>query len=282
MNCIRLNSRRNFVVDRNLSMLLPILLCTLYLTLFSNAAYANKTTSPLPLLKDCASLNTRSPSTAEDGIVQQQQCNSSSPTLLPPIIGQSIDTDFTDVKSIAEAVLEVIPTQSQHNFALDKDGAKVLASNPGAKRVNAILDDDGDTFMRNECKDDKWVVIELSQVAKVSRMELVQHELYSSRIKQFEVRGRQSHPRTDNVETSKGLDSTSWKSLGTFTAEKAKGTQSFTVDAPLWVRYLLVRFLSHFGSESVCAVNGIAVYGTCLMLSCFHQLLNAVTCRSIF
>ena len=80
-------------------------------------------------------------------------------------------------------------------------GAKALASNPGAKKVSAILDDDSDTFMRNECRDDKWVVVELSQVAKISRIELAQHELYSSRIKDFEVRGRQSHPRTDNVET---------------------------------------------------------------------------------
>ena len=140
-------------------------------------------------------------------------------------------------------------------------GAKALASNPGAKKVSAILDDDSDTFMRNECRDDKWVVVELSQVAKISRIELAQHELYSSRIKDFEVRGRQSHPRTDNVETSKGLNSTAWKLLGKFTAEKAKGTQDFVVERPLWVHYLLIRFISHYGNEPVCALNGIAVYG---------------------
>lgn len=140
-------------------------------------------------------------------------------------------------------------------------GAKALASNPGAKKVSAILDDDSDTFMRNDCRDDKWVVVELSQVAKISRIELAQHELYSSRIKDFEVRGRQSHPRTDNVETSKGLNSTAWRLLGKFTAEKAKGTQDFVVEGPLWVHYLLIRFVTHYGNEPVCALNGIAVYG---------------------
>jgi hypothetical protein len=115
--------------------------------------------------------------------------------------------------------------------------------------------------MRNERRDDKWVVLELSQVAKVSRIELIQHELYSSRIKDFEIRGRQSHPRTDNVETSKGLNSTSWKLLGKFTAEKAKGTQQFNVERPLWAHYLLIRFLTHHGSEPVCALNAFAVYG---------------------
>ena len=31
-------------------------------------------------------------------------------------------------------------------------------------KASAILDTDGDTFMKNECKADKWFIIELSQV----------------------------------------------------------------------------------------------------------------------
>ncbi|KAG7669226.1 hypothetical protein KSW81_007385 [Nannochloris sp. 'desiccata'] len=179
-------------------------------------------------------------------------CNRSA-TLLqqPPTPNEPVPKDDVEsVKAIEEAVLEVLPT-AQQNFALTRDGAKVLASNPGAKKVGAILDDDTDTYMRNECQDDKWVVLELSQVAKISRIELIQHELYSSRIKDFEIRGRQSHPRTDNVETSKGLNSTSWKLLGKFTAEKAKGTQQFNVERPIWAHYLLIRFLTHYGNEPV-------------------------------
>ncbi|KAH7618612.1 hypothetical protein Ndes2526B_g05524 [Nannochloris sp. 'desiccata'] len=189
-------------------------------------------------------------------------CNRSA-TLLqqPPTPNEPVPKDDVEsVKAIEEAVLEVLPT-AQQNFALTRDGAKVLASNPGAKKVGAILDDDTDTYMRNECQDDKWVVLELSQVAKISRIELIQHELYSSRIKDFEIRGRQSHPRTDNVETSKGLNSTSWKLLGKFTAEKAKGTQQFNVERPIWAHYLLIRFLTHYGNEPVCALNAFAVYG---------------------
>ena len=102
----------------------------------------------------------------------------------------------------------------------------MIASNPGAKRVAALLDDDSDTFMRNDCRDDKWAVLELSQVARVSRVELAQHELYSARVKQFEVRGRQSHPRTDGVDAAKALNSSAWRVLGVFTAEKAKGEGS--------------------------------------------------------
>lgn len=54
--------------------------------------------------------------------------------------------------------------EERHNFALSKDGAKIIASNKEAKKASAILDTDSDTFMKNECKADKWFIIELSQV----------------------------------------------------------------------------------------------------------------------
>ena len=163
---------------------------------------------------------------------------------------------------VPEIVLGTLPSKlPQRNFASSLEGAKHLAANPGAKKVGAMLDEDSDTFMRNDCKDDKWVVLELSQVARVSRFELSQNELYSSRVKDFEVRGRQSHPRTDNVETSKGLNSTAWHLIGKFQAENTKGDQTFHIQQPMWVRYLFVRFLTHYGNEPVCAINGFAVFG---------------------
>ena len=168
-----------------------------------------------------------------------------------------------EVQQITQKVLEVLPEAAKVNFALSRDGAKVLASNQGAKRVGAILDDDSDTFMRNDCKDNKWVVIELSQVARVSSLEISQNELYSSRLKEFAVYGMQSHPRTlATLESSANVDSNGWSFMGKFEGKKSKGVQSFGVDSSRWVRYLLIRFLTHHGTENVCAINEIAVYGT--------------------
>lgn len=162
--------------------------------------------------------------------------------------------------------------------------AKVLAANTNAKRVNALLDDDTDTFMRNDCKDDdKWVVIELSQVAKVSRIELSQYELYSSRVHEFAVYGMHSHPRTLS-----GSNTNGWHFLGKFAAEKKKGLQGFSIQGPLegsqasangsddprerWVRYVLIRFLSHHGGEKICAINEIGVYGVSVAAELEAQL----------
>lgn len=53
----------------------------------------------------------------------------------------------------------------------------------------------------------------------------VQYELYSSRVRDFEVYGRQSHPRTDGSDYSRHLNSSSWQLIGKFTAGNLKGTQ---------------------------------------------------------
>ncbi|DBB06647.1 hypothetical protein WJX77_000321 [Trebouxia sp. C0004] len=151
--------------------------------------------------------------------------------------------------------------EDRHNFALSKDGAKIVASNKEAKKASAILDTDSDTFMKNECKAEKWFIIELSQVAKVDSFQLSQYELYSSRVKDFEVRGRQAHPRAQGGEYSKSLNTTGWQLMGKYTAAKIKGSQTFTVAEPAWLKYLQFHFLTHHGSEPMCALNDVLVFG---------------------
>ena len=71
---------------------------------------------------------------------------------------------------------ELEEEEDRHNFALAKDGAKIVAANKEARKAESILDSDGDTFLKNECKADKWVLVELSQVTKVDLIKLSQVE----------------------------------------------------------------------------------------------------------
>ena len=64
--------------------------------------------------------------------------------------------------------------EERHNFALAKDGAKIVAANKEARKPESVLDSDGDTFLKNECRADKWLIIELSQVTKVDMLRLSQ------------------------------------------------------------------------------------------------------------
>lgn len=199
------------------------------------------------------------PLAAEDAADPSVQVESASASALAAVGARQQPPD-----PLPPAVLPAPPTVGEgaaRNFALDRDGAKVLAANPEARKPAAVLDDDGDTYIKNDCKADKWLVIELAQVAKVTRVELSQFELYSSKAKEFVVYGRQSQPRAGGTDVAQLLNSTQWRLLGSFAAEKTKGTQAFAVQHPAWVRYLLFRFLTHHGTEPVCALNGIAVYG---------------------
>ena len=51
---------------------------------------------------------------------------------------------------------------------------QVLAANREARKPGAVLDGDGDTFLKNECRADKWLLLELSQVARVDTVRLAQ------------------------------------------------------------------------------------------------------------
>ena len=72
-------------------------------------------------------------------------------------------------KKAEEAAME-----ERHNFALAKDGAKIVGANKEARKPESVLDSDGDTFLKNECKADKWLIFELSQVTKIDMIRLSQ------------------------------------------------------------------------------------------------------------
>lgn len=86
-------------------------------------------------------------------------------------------------------------------------------------------------------------------------------EMYSSRVAEFEVFGRDSHPGKDLGDYPAVLRSAAWQYLGRFDAENRKGNQQFRINNPTWVRYLGIHFLSYHGTESVCAINEVKVFG---------------------
>ena len=73
---------------------------------------------------------------------------------------------------LPEVGAELAEDEERQNFAAAKDGAKIVAANKEAKKAASLLDDDGDTFVKNECKADKWVIIETSQMIKVDTLKV--------------------------------------------------------------------------------------------------------------
>lgn len=99
-----------------------------------------------------------------------------------------------------------------------------LAACRGAVKVDKLLTEDAFTFMKNECASDKWVVVELTVRVRVSSIEILMLELYSSRVKDFDVYGSSSKA-TVATGATKPWSHDAWELLGRFQAVNKKGAQ---------------------------------------------------------
>ncbi|XP_039591934.1 SUN domain-containing ossification factor isoform X1 [Polypterus senegalus] len=146
------------------------------------------------------------------------------------------------------------------NYASVECGAKILAANIEAKSTSAILMENMDLYMLNPCSAKIWFVIELCEPIQVKQLDVANFELFSSTPKDFVV------AISDRYPTSK------WIKLGTFHAREERTVQSFPLDEQLYakyvkmfIKYIKVELVSHFGSEHFCPLSLIRVFGTSMV-----------------
>lgn len=134
----------------------------------------------------------------------------------------------------------------RQNYASLDAGATILDSAPETKSPTNLLVPDKDRYMLIPCeKARKWVVVSLSEDVHADAIALANFEKFSSPVKDFLVLGSVTYP-TDT-----------WVVLGNFTAAHASGEQVFQLDSQSHVRYLKLRFFSHYGSEYYCTLSQI-------------------------
>ncbi|XP_046692439.1 SUN domain-containing ossification factor isoform X2 [Silurus meridionalis] len=148
----------------------------------------------------------------------------------------------------------------KNNYASVECGAKILAANNEAKSTSAILMENMDLYMLNPCSNKIWFVIELCEPIQVKQLDIANFELFSSTPKDFLV------SISDRYPTNK------WVKLGTFHARDERTVQSFPLDEQLYakyvkmfIKYIKVELLSHFGSEHFCPLSLIRVFGTSMV-----------------
>ncbi|TRY66740.1 hypothetical protein DNTS_033080, partial [Danionella cerebrum] len=148
----------------------------------------------------------------------------------------------------------------KNNYASVECGAKILSSNNEAKSTSAILMENMDLYMLNPCSTKIWFVIELCEPIQVKQLDIANFELFSSTPRDFLV------SISDRYPTNK------WIKLGTFHARDERTVQSFPLDEQLYakyvkmfIRYIKVELLSHFGSEHFCPLSLIRVFGTSMV-----------------
>lgn len=149
--------------------------------------------------------------------------------------------------------------RDRFNYAAFDAGAKMLATSPGMKKASAILVADDDRYLMVPCNaPHKSFVIQLSEDIIIDTIELGNLEHYASSIRDFEILGSATHPTSN------------WLLLGSFTALDSAQKQVFTLPSREWVRFIKLRWTSHYGDEYYCTLTYLRVYGT-TMLETFRE-----------
>ena len=160
-------------------------------------------------------------------------------------------TNATAFSVVAVTEQEGTVYKNKFNFASADCAATIVKTNSQAKGAPAILKENKDSYLLNECSvKNKFIVVELCQDILVSQVVLGNYEFFSSMYKDIRVSVSDRFP-TQN-----------WRELGQFTAQNIRDIQTFNIDNPLiWARYLKLEILSHYGNEFYCPISVIRVHG---------------------
>ncbi|KAL2852922.1 hypothetical protein BJY01DRAFT_232417 [Aspergillus pseudoustus] len=153
--------------------------------------------------------------------------------------------------------------KERFNYASFDCAATVLKTNPQAKGSAAVLIENKDSYMLNECRaENKFLILELCDDILVDTVVLANYEFFSSIFHTFRVSVSDRYPAK--------LDQ--WKELGVYEARNTREVQAFAVTNPLiWARYLRIEFLTHYGHEWFCPLSLIRVHGTTMLEEYKHD-----------
>lgn len=145
--------------------------------------------------------------------------------------------------------------KDKFNYASADCAATVVKTNSEAKGALAILHENKDLYLLNQCSvENKFVVIELCQDILVDSIVIGNFEFFSSMYKDIRILVSDRFP------------SQNWKVLGDFQAENIRDVQVFKIQNPLiWARYLKLEIISHYGNEFYCPISLVRVHGKTMM-----------------
>ena len=147
--------------------------------------------------------------------------------------------------------------KERFNYASFDCAANLLKFNKGAKNPNAVLLENKDSYMLNQCAlQDKHIILELCEYILIDTVVLANFEFFSSTFREFRVSVSDKWP----------VKPDRWKVLGTYEAHNTRQIQAFLVENPLiWARYVRIEFLTHYGNEYYCPLSLPRVHGITMM-----------------
>ena len=148
-------------------------------------------------------------------------------------------------------------SNKRFNYASFDCAANVLKTNAQAKGALAVLGENKDSYMLNECSaSNKFIILELCQDIQIDTVVMANFEFFSSTFRTFRVSISDRYPAKADK----------WQELGVFEARNSRDVQSFLVKNPIiWARYITIEFLSHYGNEYYCPLSLVRIHGRTML-----------------
>jgi Sad1 / UNC-like C-terminal len=153
--------------------------------------------------------------------------------------------------------------KERFNYASFDCAATVLKTNTKSSGSSAVLVENKDSYMLNECSvANKFLILELCEDILIDTIVLANFEFFSSIFRTFRISVSDRYP----------LKLEKWKELGTFEARNSREVQAFLVENPLiWAKYVRIEFLTHYGNEFYCPLSLVRVHGTTMLEDYRHD-----------
>lgn len=153
--------------------------------------------------------------------------------------------------------------KERFNYASFDCAATILKTNARSSGSSAVLVENKDSYMLNECSvNNKFVILELCEDILIDTLVLANFEFFSSIFRTFKVSVSDRYP----VKPEK------WQLLGTFEARNTREVQAFLVENPMiWTKFVQIEFLTHYGNEFYCPISLVRVHGTTMLEDYRHD-----------
>lgn len=144
-------------------------------------------------------------------------------------------------------------SRPRYDYAASDPGGKILGHSRDLFGARGILKPDKDKYLLVPCsQSEKWVEISLLEDILIDEVQFIQGEIYSSDFRSIEILYAIDYPTE------------SWQHLANVVLEPGPYPQRFKVES-VWVRFLKVVFLSHYGNEYYCTLTQFSVYGSTIL-----------------
>ncbi|CAD8095909.1 unnamed protein product [Paramecium sonneborni] len=138
---------------------------------------------------------------------------------------------------------------SAQNFANKFGGAIILTKSNALQQIDNVLVDSVELYMITECdQKNVFFIVCLQEEISLEIITIINKELYSSTIKNFQVYGSVVYPTKE------------WELLGNFLAEDSNEWQIFNFDQR-FLRYLKIHIIDFHTAEFHCTLTQIRVFG---------------------